>query len=152
MFVLSMWGLFLSVSRIFHVLVGSLSAATRAKLRGKTLCFFCRSSFASCCSAAEQLAALAEQMSSVEQLFTAAVSVGGANSQPAITQSLRYVRGQVEAYVTDFTTWKTQLLCLGPQPSGECLHSAAKFGKAWKFTYHIWMSVGKEHVTASSLS
>ncbi|XP_037836777.1 midasin isoform X2 [Kryptolebias marmoratus] len=72
------------------------------------------SSFDACCSAANQLAALADQMCSIEQLFT--VSVGGTNNQPAITLSLRYVQGQVEAYVTEFTIWKTQLLCLGPQP------------------------------------
>lgn len=60
------------------------------------------------------------QMSSVEQLFTPAVCVGGADSQPAIKQSLQYVRGQVEANITEFTTWKTQLLSLGQQNSGKC--------------------------------
>ena len=59
-------------------------------------------------------------MPSMEQLFTPAVCVGSKDSQPAITQSLQYVRGQVEADITEFTTWKTQLLSLGPQHSGDC--------------------------------
>lgn len=87
-------------------------------------CFcVCRSSFGTISSAADQLASLADQMSSVEQVFTAAGRVGTANIQPAITQSLQYVRGQVEACVTEFTTWKSQLLCLEPQPAGECTGS-----------------------------
>lgn len=58
-------------------------------------------------------------MPSVEQLFTPATCVGSTDSQPVITQSLQYVRGQVEASITDFTTWKTQLLSMGHQNSGE---------------------------------
>ncbi|XP_054474709.1 midasin [Anoplopoma fimbria] len=75
--------------------------------------------FATCCSAFDQLGAVAAQMPSTEQLFTPAVCVGGADSQPAITQSLQYVRGQVEASITEFTTWKTQLLSLGHQHSDQ---------------------------------
>lgn len=59
-------------------------------------------------------------MPSVEQLFTPFVCVGSADSQPAITQNLQYVRGRVEADITEFTTWKTQLLSLGPQSPGNC--------------------------------
>nr|XP_046228345.1 midasin isoform X2 [Scatophagus argus] len=73
--------------------------------------------FATCCSAFDQLAAVVAQMPSVEQLFTPAVCVSSADSQPAITQSLQYVRGQVEDNIREFTTWKTQLLCLGHQSS-----------------------------------
>ncbi|XP_034006274.1 midasin isoform X1 [Trematomus bernacchii] len=76
-----------------------------------------REHFLTCCSAFDQLAEVAAQMPSVEQLFTPTLGVGGADSQPAITQSLQYVRGQVEANISEFTTWKTQLLSLGPQPS-----------------------------------
>lgn len=61
-------------------------------------------------------------MPSVEQLFTPATCVSSADSQPAISQSLQYVRGQVEASITEFTTWKTQLLSLGHQNSGEYTH------------------------------
>lgn len=59
-------------------------------------------------------------MPSVEQLFIPATSVGSTDNQPTITQSLQYVRGQVEADITEFTTWKTQLLSLGQQRTGEC--------------------------------
>ncbi|XP_034060418.1 LOW QUALITY PROTEIN: midasin [Gymnodraco acuticeps] len=76
-----------------------------------------REHFLTCCSAFDQLAEVAAQMPSVEQLFTPTLGVGGADSQPTITQSLQYVRGQVEANISEFTTWKTQLLSLGPQPS-----------------------------------
>ncbi|XP_069561962.1 midasin [Brachyistius frenatus] len=73
------------------------------------------SHFTACCSAFDQLGAVVAQMPSVEQLFSPSVSVGGADSQPAITQSLQYVRGEVEADITHFITWKTQLLSLGQQ-------------------------------------
>ncbi|XP_062266826.1 midasin [Platichthys flesus] len=71
--------------------------------------------FVMCCSSFDQLGAVAAQMPSVEQLFTPATCVGSAESQPAITTSLQYVRAQVETNITEFTTWKTQLLSLGPQ-------------------------------------
>ncbi|XP_075869163.1 midasin [Nelusetta ayraudi] len=75
--------------------------------------------FHSCCSAFDQLGAVAAQMPAVEQLFTLTACVGGADgSRPAVAQSLQYVRGQVEGALTDFTTWKTQLLCLGTQSGG----------------------------------
>ncbi|KAK9531216.1 hypothetical protein VZT92_010656 [Zoarces viviparus] len=75
--------------------------------------------FVTCCSAFDQLAAAAAQMPGMEQLFTPAVCIGGADSQPGITQSLQYVRGQVEASIMEFTTWKTQLLSLGHQHSDQ---------------------------------
>ncbi|CAK6975580.1 Hypothetical predicted protein [Scomber scombrus] len=75
--------------------------------------------FVICCSAFDQLAAVAAQMPSIEQLFTPAECVSSSDSQPAITQSLQYVRGQVEENITEFTTWKTQLLSLGHQHSDE---------------------------------
>ncbi|XP_060907246.1 midasin [Labrus mixtus] len=74
--------------------------------------------FMTCCSAFDQLGAVAAQMPGVEQLFSPTVCVGSsADNQPAITQSLQYVRGQVEAGITEFTTWKTQLLSIGPHNS-----------------------------------
>lgn len=81
---------------------------------------FHREHFVTCCSAFDQLGAVVAQMPSVEQLFTPSTCVGSTENQPAITQSLQYVRGQVEANITEFTTWKTQLLSLGHQNSGEC--------------------------------
>uniref|UniRef100_A0A8C3A4E5 Midasin n=1 Tax=Cyclopterus lumpus TaxID=8103 RepID=A0A8C3A4E5_CYCLU len=80
--------------------------------------------FATCCSAFDQLGAVAAQMPSMEQLFTPALCIGGADNHPAITRSLQYVRGQVEASITEFTTWKTQLLSLGHQHSGEYQQAA----------------------------
>ncbi|XP_044025553.1 midasin [Siniperca chuatsi] len=73
--------------------------------------------FVTCCSAFNQLGAVVAQMPSMEQLFTPAVCVGSAESQPTISQSLQFVRGQVEANITEFTAWKTQLLSLGLQYS-----------------------------------
>lgn len=58
------------------------------------------------------------QWPNVEQLFTPAVCVGGAKSLPAVTQSLRQIREDVETKVTEFTAWKTQELCLAQRPSG----------------------------------
>ncbi|XP_077950103.1 midasin isoform X1 [Gasterosteus aculeatus] len=83
--------------------------------------------FVTCCSAFDQLAAVAAQMPSIEQLFTPAVCVGGPDSQPAITQSLQYVRGQVEASIAEFTTWKTQLLSIGTQHSDQPPAFCAEF-------------------------
>ncbi|XP_071334594.1 midasin isoform X2 [Trachinotus anak] len=71
--------------------------------------------FVTCCSGFDQLAAVVAQMPSVERLFIPATCVGSADSQPTVSQSLQYVRGQVEANVTEFTAWKTQLLSLGHQ-------------------------------------
>ncbi|MEQ2263333.1 hypothetical protein XENORESO_006224, partial [Xenotaenia resolanae] len=91
------------------------SLAQRASER--VLCTW--SSFATCCSAMEQLGGVAAQISSIEQLFSPVIRAGRANGQPAIIQSLQYVRGQVEICVTEFTTWKTQLLSLGQQPTDQ---------------------------------
>lgn len=90
-------------------------------LTPRPVCNSHRAHFHSCCSAFDQLGAVAAQMPAVEQLFTLTACVGGADgSRPAVAQSLQYVRGQVEGALTDFTTWKTQLLCLGTQSGGEC--------------------------------
>uniref|UniRef100_A0A3Q1JQ86 Midasin n=1 Tax=Anabas testudineus TaxID=64144 RepID=A0A3Q1JQ86_ANATE len=75
--------------------------------------------FVTCCSAFDQLGAIAAEMPSVEQLFMPAVCVGSADSQPAITQSLQYVRGQVETNITEFTTWRTQLMSLEYMHTGD---------------------------------
>lgn len=68
--------------------------------------------FGMCCSGFNQLGAVATQMLSVEELFSLAMCAGSTDSQLAIGQSLQYVRGQVEASIIEFTTWKTQLLSL----------------------------------------
>lgn len=72
------------------------------------------------------------QMPSVEQLFTPTTCVSSADSQPAITQSLRYVRGQVEASITEFTTWKTQMLSLGHQNAGEFTEQRAEYHHSFR--------------------
>lgn len=66
----------------------------------------------------EQLGGVAALMSSVEGLFSPVIKVARADSQPAISQSLQYVRGEVEKCLSEFTTWKTHLLSLGQQPTG----------------------------------
>lgn len=80
---------------------------------------FHRSCFTACCSAFDQLGAVEAQMPIVEQAFTPDVCVGTADSQPAIIQSIQYVRGQVEASIIEFTTWKTQMLSLGYEHTGQ---------------------------------
>ncbi len=100
-------------------------AVTKDRNSPNNSIIFHRNHFVTCCSAFDQLGAVVAQMPGVEQLFTPAGCVGGANSQLAIPQSLQYVRGQVEANITEFTTWKTQLLSLGLQHSGECTYQWA---------------------------
>lgn len=85
-----------------------------------TTVIFYRDHFLTCCSAFDQLRVVAAEMPSVEQLFTPVVCVGSADSQPAITQSLQYIRGQVEANITEFTTWRTQLMSLEHLHTGDC--------------------------------
>lgn len=77
-----------------------------------------RSYFTACCSAFDGLEAVVVQMPAVEQLFTPAIRVGSTDSQPAIAKSLQYVRGQIQADIAEFTTWKTQLLSLGHPHTG----------------------------------
>lgn len=60
-------------------------------------------------------------MPGVEQLFILPTYSRGTDNRPAVAQSLQYIRGQVEGALTDFTTWKTQLLCLGTLGNGECV-------------------------------
>lgn len=55
----------------------------------------------------------------VEQVFTSDVCVGTPDSQPTVIQSLQYVRGQVEATVTEFTTWRIHVLSLGHDDTGQ---------------------------------
>lgn len=62
-------------------------------------------------------------MPSMEQLFTAPVGVTNMNNQPAITQSLKYVRGQVEAGIGAFTQWKAQVLALRELNTGKFIES-----------------------------
>ncbi|XP_078798874.1 midasin isoform X2 [Oryzias latipes] len=85
------------------------------------------SNFDTCCSAVEQLGGVAAQMSGIEKLFSLSTSVGGPGCQPAVTQSLQFVRAQTEAFSADFTAWRTQLLCLGPQPSDDQSSFSSEF-------------------------
>lgn len=78
------------------------------------------SHFESCCSAFDHLSSVVIELPLVEKLFLQSQAVVSSESQPAIAQSLRGFRGEVEAAITEFTTWKTQLLSLGPQ------HTAAE--------------------------
>uniref|UniRef100_A0AAZ3S0A1 Midasin n=1 Tax=Oncorhynchus tshawytscha TaxID=74940 RepID=A0AAZ3S0A1_ONCTS len=76
-----------------------------------------RSHFSVCCSGYDRLGSVTTQMPAVEQLFT--TPEGTADTQPGLTRGLQYVRGEVEAALTEFTTWKTQLLSLGHGHTGE---------------------------------
>uniref|UniRef100_A0A674E136 Midasin n=1 Tax=Salmo trutta TaxID=8032 RepID=A0A674E136_SALTR len=75
------------------------------------------SHFSVCCSGYDRLGSVTAQMPAVEQLFT--TPEGTADTQPGLTRGLQYVRGEVEAALTEFTTWKTQLLSLGHGDAGE---------------------------------
>lgn len=49
-------------------------------------------------------------MPSMEQFFNPPVGVSNMKNQPAISQGLQYVRGQVEAGISAFTQWKAHVL------------------------------------------
>ncbi|KAK7907514.1 hypothetical protein WMY93_016126 [Mugilogobius chulae] len=74
----------------------------------------------SCGSAFECLNSVVNELSHVEALFQPTLTPSSSVNQPAIIQSLRLLRGEVQGAVTDFTTWKTQHLSLGAQ------HTAGK--------------------------
>uniref|UniRef100_A0A3B4AV04 Midasin n=1 Tax=Periophthalmus magnuspinnatus TaxID=409849 RepID=A0A3B4AV04_9GOBI len=71
-----------------------------------------------CCSAFDRLNSVVSELPQVEQLFLPSQTPGRGKSSPAIIQGLQMLRGQVHAAITDFTTWKTQLLNLGAQATG----------------------------------
>ncbi|KAJ3606919.1 hypothetical protein NHX12_026435, partial [Muraenolepis orangiensis] len=75
------------------------------------------SHFSACRSGLERLGSMGTQMGEVEQLFTPGVCVGRPDHLPSVAQSLRYLRGQLDSCLVEFTTWRTQLLSLGP-PAG----------------------------------
>uniref|UniRef100_A0A087Y7X1 Midasin n=1 Tax=Poecilia formosa TaxID=48698 RepID=A0A087Y7X1_POEFO len=97
----------------------SPTTLTKTEHRSVSFGFPLRSTFTICCSAMEQLGGVAAQMSSIESLFSPATGEDGANTQPAIRQSLNYVRGQVETAITEFTSWRSQLLSPGPVSTGQ---------------------------------
>ncbi|XP_054617732.1 midasin isoform X2 [Dunckerocampus dactyliophorus] len=78
-----------------------------------------RQHFLSCCSAFDHLATVMCQLRDIEQFFTPDAHVRNNMLQPAIIQSLQLVRGELMTNVTEFTTWKTQLLSVGRPPSDE---------------------------------
>nr|XP_015209182.1 PREDICTED: midasin [Lepisosteus oculatus] len=76
------------------------------------------SHFSACCSGLSQLGGVAAQLLPVEKLFNPAPAAQTANqAQPALSQSLQYLRLEVENSLTEFTSWKTQLLTLGSTES-----------------------------------
>uniref|UniRef100_A0A3P8WSX5 Midasin n=1 Tax=Cynoglossus semilaevis TaxID=244447 RepID=A0A3P8WSX5_CYNSE len=105
--------------RVTSMLEQSESAKSELDAAARQSCDRALNHFAMCCSSFDQLKDVAAQMPGVEQLFNPAVCSSNTNVQPAITQSLKYVRGQVEGSVTEFTTWKIQMLSLGHQPTGD---------------------------------
>lgn len=77
-----------------------------------------------CSTSYEQLGVVVAQLPSMEQLFTPpGVGLGHLKNQPAITQGLQYVRGQVEAGVSGFTQWRAQVMAQREQGSGELTES-----------------------------
>ncbi|KAJ8270795.1 hypothetical protein GJAV_G00119370 [Gymnothorax javanicus] len=70
--------------------------------------------FRVCSSVLERLGPVAALMLEVEQVFTPPVLEGpvGSHSPPALVRSLRFVRGEVEASLAEFSTWKMEALSL----------------------------------------
>lgn len=60
-------------------------------------------------------------MPSMEQLFTPPVGINNITQQPAITQGLQYVRGQVKAGISEFTQWKIQIVTPQEQNPGNII-------------------------------
>ncbi|XP_003200751.2 midasin [Danio rerio] len=67
--------------------------------------------FTLCCSSLDRLAIVANQIPALEQLFIPE-SVVILQTQPALIRGLQSVRTEVETCLTEFTTWKTQLLSI----------------------------------------
>lgn len=67
--------------------------------------------FIHCCSSMDRLAIVANQIPALEQLFIPD-SVVVLQTQPALIRGLQSVRTEVETCLTEFTTWKTQLLSI----------------------------------------
>ncbi|TRZ01341.1 hypothetical protein DNTS_001208 [Danionella cerebrum] len=67
--------------------------------------------FTLCCSSLDALGVVVSQMPSIEQLF---VPEGGLvqHTQPPLTRGLQAVREEVETCLTEFTTWRTNLLSI----------------------------------------
>ncbi|XP_072559009.1 midasin isoform X3 [Paramormyrops kingsleyae] len=70
--------------------------------------------FQACCVVLERLRMVVARMPPVEQLFTP-----DGCSQPLLACGLQYVRGKVEAALTEFTAWKEQLPCLDLTHQGQ---------------------------------
>ncbi|KAG5846734.1 hypothetical protein ANANG_G00118110 [Anguilla anguilla] len=70
--------------------------------------------FRACSSVLDRLGAVSALMLEVERFFTppALAGAAGGHAQPALVRSLRYVRGEVEASLAEFGTWKRQTLSL----------------------------------------
>ncbi|XP_064196020.1 midasin isoform X1 [Anguilla rostrata] len=70
--------------------------------------------FRACSSVLDRLGAVSALMLEVERFFTppALAGAAGGHAQPALVRSLRYVRGEVEASLAEFGTWKRETLSL----------------------------------------
>lgn len=60
-------------------------------------------------------------MPEVEQLFTPEEALSQ-RTPPALIKGVQCVREEVESTLTEFSTWKTQLLSLAHDQTGECNH------------------------------
>ncbi|XP_018599206.2 midasin isoform X2 [Scleropages formosus] len=71
--------------------------------------------FTACSLGLDCLSTVVAQMTAVEELFTPVLLEGAAGSrgQPALKRSLQHVRGEVQASLVEFASWKTQLLSIG---------------------------------------
>nr|XP_057921265.1 midasin [Doryrhamphus excisus] len=78
-----------------------------------------RKHFQSCCSAFDHLTTVMCQLRDIQQFFMPDARVCSNMLQPAIIQSLRFVMEELLTNVTEFTTWKSQLLSVGHPPSEE---------------------------------
>ncbi|XP_028858240.1 midasin [Denticeps clupeoides] len=84
--------------------------------------------FQLCCTALDGLGSVMAQMPSVEQAFTPEGHVSR-HTHPALTRGLQNVRKEVEDTLTEFATWKTQLLSLGPTRTGSTSTFLSEFSE-----------------------
>ncbi|XP_061756335.1 midasin isoform X2 [Nerophis ophidion] len=83
--------------------------------------------FLTCCSAFDQLSTVMSNLRDIEQFFMPSACAENKVLQPAVIQSLQFVSGELMTNITEFTTWKTQLLSVGQSPSDDLSAFSSEF-------------------------
>uniref|UniRef100_A0A8C8S1Z5 Midasin n=1 Tax=Pelusios castaneus TaxID=367368 RepID=A0A8C8S1Z5_9SAUR len=81
--------------------------------------FYSWKDFEVCSSGLSRLMKVSTQLQGVESLYVLqGMEDGQSMKQMALIKSLQYIQGEVSKTATDFTTWKSQLLCFMPDSGG----------------------------------